>query len=209
MNFYQEKLNQIKIALGMEVKMVEATLKDGVTKVMTEALESGSKVFVVSESGEKAPAPEGIHELEDGTKITVDSEGVISEVVAPEKEEESEVEIEVKSAEEKPSEIPAGEDTAEQPTKSEATITKEEMASYVDSMMEKVMMAIEEVAKEVGVVKEEMASYKSKMEKMSKTPGATKISTFNNEAPASTDPMEARLEGLKTLRDEFAKTRKF
>lgn len=205
MNFYQEKLNQIKIALGMEVKMVEATLKDGVTKVMTEALEPGSKIYVVS-GEEKAPAPEGIHELEDGTAVYVDAEGVITQVESPKEEEE--IEVEIKAAEEK-SEIPAGEETAEQPTKSEATITKEEMASYVDSMMEKVMMAIEEVAKEVGTVKEEMASYKSKMEKMSKTPGATKISTFNNEAPASTDPMEARLEGLKTLREEFTKTRKF
>ena len=209
MNFYQEKLNQIKIALGMEVKMVEATLKDGVTKVMTEALESGSKIYVVSESGEKAPAPEGIHELEDGTKVTVDAEGAISEVVAPEKDEESEVEIEVKSAEEKPSEIPAGEKTAEQPTKSEATITKEEMTSAMDTLMEKVMMAIEEVAKEVGSIKEEMASYKTKMEKMSKTPGATKISTYNTEASTSEDPMEVRLENLKNLRDELSKTRKF
>jgi hypothetical protein len=205
MNFYQEKLNQIKIALGMEVKMVEATLKDGVTKVMTEALEPGSKIYVVSEEGEKAPAPEGIHQLEDGTEVYVDSEGVITQVEAPEVEEE----VEVEAAAETPNEIPAGEDTAEQPTKSEATITKEEMASYVDSCMSKLMMAIEEVAKEVGIVKEEMASYKSKMEKMSKTPGATKITTFNNEAPASTDPMEARLEGLKNLRNELSKTRKF
>lgn len=205
MNFYQEKLNQIKIALGMEVRMVEATLKDGVTKVMTEALEPGSKIFVVSESGEKAPAPEGIHQLEDGTEVYVDSEGTITQVESPEVAEE----VEVEAAAEKPSEIPAGEKTAEQPTKSEATITKEEMASAMDTMMEKVMMAIEEVAKEVGTIKEEMASYKSKMEKMSKTPGATKISTYNNEAPASTDPMEARLEGLKNLRDELSKTRKF
>ena len=176
MNFYQEKLNQIKIALGMEVKMVEATLKDGVTKVETEALEPGSKIYVVSSEGEKAPAPEGIHE------------------------------VEIEAEAEKPSEIPAGESTAEQPTKSEATITKEEMASYVDNMMEKVMMAIEEVAKEVGTVKEEMASYKSKMEKMSKTPGATKITTFNNEAPTATSPIENQLEGLKTIREEFNKS---
>ena len=206
MNFYQEKLNQIKIALGMEVRMVEATLKDGVTKVMTEALEPGSKIYVVSESGEKAPAPEGIHQLEDGTEVYVDSEGTITQVEAPEKEEE--IEVEIKAAEEK-SEIPAGEKTAEQPTKSEATITKEEMASAMDTMMEKVMMAIEEVAKEVGSIKEEMASYKSKMEKMSKTPGAAKISTYNTEDTTSADPMEARLEGLKNLREELSKTRKF
>lgn len=202
MNYYQEKLKAIKIALGMEMKMVEATLKDGVTKVETEALEPGSKIYVVSSEGEKAPAPEGIHQLEDGTEVYVDSEGVITQVEKP----EAEVEVEINAEAEKPSEIPAGEKTAEQPTKSEAAITKEEMASYVDNMMEKVMMAIEEVAKEVGTVKEEMTHYKSKMEKMSKTPGATKISTFNNEAPASTDPIENQLEGLKTIREEFKKS---
>lgn len=202
MNYYQEKLKAIKIALGMEMKMVEATLKDGVTKVETEALEPGSKIYVVSSEGEKAPAPEGIHQLEDGTEVYVDSEGVITQVEKP----EAEVEVEINAEAEKPSEIPAGESTAEQPTKSEAAITKEEMASYVDNMMEKVMMAIEEVAKEVGTVKEEMTHYKSKMEKMSKTPGATKISTFNNEAPASTDPIENQLEGLKTIREEFKKS---
>lgn len=202
MNYYQEKLKAIKIALGMEMKMVEAVLKDGVTKVETEALEPGSKIYVVSSEGEKAPAPEGIHQLEDGTEVYVDSEGVITQVEKP----EAEVEVEINAEAEKPSEIPAGESTAEQPTKSEAAITKEEMASYVDNMMEKVMMAIEEVAKEVGTVKEEMTHYKSKMEKMSKTPGATKISTFNNEAPASTDPIENQLEGLKTIREEFKKS---
>lgn len=202
MNYYQNKLNQIKVALGYEVKMVEATLKDGVTKVETEALEPGSKIYVVSETGEKAPAPEGIHQLEDGTEVYVDSEGTITQVEKP----EAEVEVEIKAEAETPSEIPAGESTAEQPTKVEAAITKEEMTSYVDNMMEKVMMALEEVAKEVGTVKEEMASYKSKMEKMSKTPGATKITTFNNEVSTSTDPMDSKLEGLKVLREEFNKS---
>ena len=199
-NYYLNKLNSIKIALGMDVKMVDAVLKDGVTRVSAETLEAGSKIYVVAEDGTKAPAPEGIHELEDGTEVHVDSEGTITLVEAPE--------VEVEAAE-TPAEIPAGEKTAEQPTESEVTITKEEMASYVDSCMEKVMMAIEEVAKEVGSVKEEMASYKTKMEKMAKTPASTKISTFNNEQASSVDAVDARLESLNTLRAEFAKTRKF
>ncbi|CAB4157123.1 hypothetical protein UFOVP693_6 [uncultured Caudovirales phage] len=202
-NYYLNKLNQIKIALGMDVKMVDAVLKDGVTRVSAETLESGSKIYVVAEDGTKAPAPEGIHELEDGTKVYVDAEGTITEV---EKPEEEGVEIEIEAAVE---EVPAGEKSAEQPTKSEATITKEEMAAYVDSIMEKVMMTIEEVAKEIGSVKEEMASYKSKMEKMSKTPAATKISTFNNEPASPVDAVDARIESLNSLRTELAKTRKF
>jgi hypothetical protein len=141
-----------------------------------------------------------MHELEDGTQVYVDANGAIEKVEKPEQEVEIEIEAE---------EVPAGEESAEQPTKVEAAITKEEMASYVDDMMEKVMMAIEEVAKEVGVVKEEMASYKTKMEKMSKTPGSSKIATFNNEVSAM-DPIEARLEGLRNIRNDInSRTRKF
>ena len=177
MNFYQEKIKAIKIALGMDVKMAESVLEDGVTRVEAESFEAGSKLFVVSESGEKAPAPEGIHTLEDGTVVTVDAEGTISEVTKP----EPKVEVEIEAAAE---EVPAGEEPAGQPTKSE------------------------EVAKEVAVVKEEMASYKSKMEKMSKTPGASKLSTFNDEPETSLSLAESRLEGLKTIKAELSKNKR-
>jgi hypothetical protein len=191
MNFYKEKINAIKIALGLDVKMAESILEDGVTRVEAESFEAGSKLFVVSESGERAPAPEGIHTLEDGTKVTVDAEGTISEVI----EAEPKVEVEIEAAAEVPAgEKPAGEDV------------KEEMKKMIMQCME----AIEEVAKEVATVKEEMASYKSKMEKMSKTPGATKLSTFNDEPITPTSALDARLEGLKTIKAELGKTnRKF
>ena len=208
MNFYQSKLNAIKIALGMDVKMVDAILKDGVTKVSAETLEPGAKIYVVSESGEKAPAPEGIHELEDGTEVYVDAEGTITKVEAPEVEE-----VEIK--EEMAGEVPAGEKSAEQKTKSESEVTEEEEmeteeSKKINEAMEKIMMAVEEVAKEIGSVKEEMASMKAKFEKMSKTPASSKISTFNHDAPTFEDPIEAKLEGLKTLRAEFNKShRKF
>jgi hypothetical protein len=191
MNFYKEKINAIKIALGLEVKMAESILEDGVTRVEAESFEAGSKLFVVSESGEKAPAPEGIHTLEDGTKVTVDAEGTISEVI----EAEPKVEVEIEAA----AEVPAGEEPAGEPL-------KEEMKKMIMQCME----AIEEVAKEVATVKEEMASYKSKMEKMSKTPGASKLSTFNDEPTTPTSALDARLEGLKTIKAELGKTnRKF
>ena len=195
MNFYQEKINQIKIALGMEVKMAEGLLEDGVTKVEAEAFEAGMKIFVVSETGEKAPAPEGIHTLEDGTKVTVDAEGTITAVEKP----EPQVEVEIEAAE-----VPEGEEPAGEPTKSEAEITSDEMKKLIMQCME----AVEEVAKEVAVVKEEMASYKAKMEKMSKTPGAPKLSTFNDEVSTPTSIVESRLEGLKTIKQELAKTKR-
>lgn len=208
MNFYQSQLNKIKIALGVDVKMMDAVLKDGVTKISVESLEPGSKGYVVAEDGTKAPMPEGIHELEDGTEIYVDAEGTITQVEAPE--------VEVgETKEEMAGEVPAGEKSANDPVKSEEEVTKEEEKATVDSeaineAMEKVMMAVEEVAKEIGSIKEEMAAFKAKMEKMSKTPGSSKISTFNHDAPTFEDPIEAKLDGLKTLRAEFNKShRKF
>ena len=193
MNFYQEKINAIKIALGLEVKMAESVLEDGVTRVAAESFEAGSKLFVVSESGEKAPAPEGIHTLEDGTVVTVDAEGTISEVTKP----EPKVEVEIEAAAE---EVPAGEEPAGQPTKSEGEIVKEEMKKMIMQCME----AIEEVAKEVAVVKEEMSSYKSKMEKMSKTPASNKIPTYNGDPAAPITAIEAKLSALDGLKKEWA-----
>jgi hypothetical protein len=159
--------------------------------VEAESFEAGSKLFVVSESGERAPGPEGIHTLEDGTKVTVDAQGTISEVVNP----EPKVEVEIEAA----AEVPAGEEPA-------GEVIKEEMKKMIMQCME----AIEEVAKEVSAVKEEMAAYKSKMEKMSKTPGASKLSTFNDEPITPTSILDARLEGLKSIKAEIGKTpRKF
>jgi hypothetical protein len=71
------------------------------------------------------------------------------------------------------------------------------------------MMAIEEIAKEVGTVKEEMAAYKSKMEKMSKTPASNKIPTYNGDPAEPTSVMDAKLANLESLRQEFAKKQRF
>jgi len=190
MNYYQNKLTQIKIALGLDVKMAEAVLEDGVTRVEAEAFEPGKKIFVVSETGEKAPAPEGTHTTEDGTKVTVDAEGTITAVEKP----ESEVEIEIEAAEE---EMP-------KPAEDVAALIEEKMKDY----MEKVMLAVEEVAKEVGVIKEEMAAYKAKMEKMSKTPAANKLTTFNKDAVKAENSIEARLEAIARLKETIASVRK-
>ena len=201
MNFYEEKLNQIRIALGMEVKMTEAMLEDGVTKVEAEAFEPGKKIFVVSESGEKGPAPEGIHTTEDGTKVTVDAQGTITAVEKP----EPKVEVEVEAAAEGDIIPPTG-DAVNEPVKTEGDIMKEDMKKMIMQCME----AVEEIAKEVATVKEEMASYREKMEKMSATPAATKISTFNaNPSEEKESPLDARVDHLRSLKASFRTNKKF
>ena len=201
MNFYEEKLNQIRIALGMEVKMTEAMLEDGVTKVEAEAFEPGKKIFVVSESGEKGPAPEGIHTTEDGTKVTVDAQGTITAVEKP----EPKVEVEVEAAAEGDIIPPTG-DAVNEPVKTEGEIMKEDMKKMIMQCME----AVEEIAKEVATVKEEMASYREKMEKMSATPAATKISTFNaNPSEEKENKIDARVDHLRSLKASLKTNKKF
>jgi hypothetical protein len=201
MNFYEEKLNQIRIALGMEVKMAEAMLEDGVTKVEAEAFEPGKKIFVVSETGDKGPAPEGTHTTEDGTKVTVDAQGTITAVKKP----EPKVEVEVEAAKEGDIIPPTG-DAVNEPVKTEGEIMKEDMKKMIMQCME----AVEEIAKEVATVKEEMASYREKMEKMSATPAATKISTFNaNPAEEKENPLDARVDHLRSLKASFKTNKRF
>lgn len=197
MNQFKSKLNLIKVILGMEVKLAEALLEDGVTKVVAEAFEPGMKLFVVTETGEQAPAPEGQHTLEDGTKVTVDSEGTITEVMAADAE--PKVEVEIEAAEEEIKE----EVKVEEPL---AAKLEEIVKEKIEEAMEKVYMALEEVVKEVTEVKEEMKAYK---EKMSKTPASKKVSTFNSEASSVEDSLDSRLEHLKELKASFGKKKNF
>jgi uncharacterized UBP type Zn finger protein len=210
MNFYEEKINKIKIALGMEVKMAEAMLEDGVTKVEAEAFEPGKKIFVVSETGEKGPAPEGIHTTKDKVKVTVDANGTITAVEKPKTEElaengEKKEEVKVEAAAEGDIIPPTG-DAVNEPVKTEGDIMKEDMTKMIMQCME----AIEEVAKEVATVKEEMASYREKMEKMSATPAATKISTFNaNPSEEKENTLDARVDHLRSLKASLKTNKKF
>ena len=181
--------------------MAEAMLEDGVTRVEAEAFEPGKKIFVVSEAGDKGPAPEGIHTTEDGTKVTVDSEGTITAVEKP----EPKVEVEVEAAKEGDIIPPTG-DAVNEPVKTEGDIMKEDMKK----MVMQCMAAIEEVAKEVAVVKEEMASYREKMEKMSATPAATKISTFNaNPSEEKENLLDARVDHLRALKASLKTNKRF
>jgi hypothetical protein len=83
-------LEKVKIVLGLieeaEVKLSEAMLKDGSTMVEAEEFAVGMPLNIVNADGTYTPAPEGEHELADGTKLMVDANGIITEVIAPAEE---------------------------------------------------------------------------------------------------------------------------
>ena len=81
-------LNKVRTLLGMEVKLEQMKLADGVTLIEAETLDAGNEVFVVTEDEQKIPLPVGEYELEDGRILVVIEEGVISEVKEVKEEEE-------------------------------------------------------------------------------------------------------------------------
>jgi len=66
-----------------EVKLEKAVLKDG-TPVEIE----GKAIFVLTEDGERLPAPVANHELENGDVVVVEEEGVVKEIIKADSKEE-------------------------------------------------------------------------------------------------------------------------
>ena len=100
-------INQIKNLLGMEVKLEQRKMADGVTLIEADAFEMDNEVFVITEDEQKIPVPIGEYEMEDGMILVVVEEGLIAEFKEAEvKEEEAPVveeevveeEVEAKSA---------------------------------------------------------------------------------------------------------------
>jgi hypothetical protein len=87
-------INQIKQLLGMEVKLEQMKLADGVTILEADAFEAGMEVFIVTEDEQKIPLPVGEYEMENGFMLVVEEEGIIASYMeaAPEEEEEAPME---------------------------------------------------------------------------------------------------------------------
>jgi len=77
-----ETINAMKILLGMEkpleVKFEKVILKDG-SEISIDKLEVGGKVTVLDADGNEIPKT-GDLELEDGSMLVVDTDGIITEI---------------------------------------------------------------------------------------------------------------------------------
>jgi hypothetical protein len=86
-------LNKVRSLLGMEVKLEQMKLTDGVSILEADVFEAGNEVFIVTEDEQKIPLPVGEYELEDMRVLVVTEEGLIAEIKeAAEEEEEVKVE---------------------------------------------------------------------------------------------------------------------
>jgi hypothetical protein len=66
----KEAFEKIKTLLFGEQKMYDAKLVDGTIVQWEGELAEGTAIMVVAEDGNTIPAPDAVHELADGTKIT-------------------------------------------------------------------------------------------------------------------------------------------
>ena len=158
---------------------VDAKLVDGtVVKVEGDSLVEGAKVLVVTADAE-IPAPDGMHELSDGTKIET-KDGIIASVIEamgeyPEMEKpESEVEIEVK---------------------------KEGMESEVVALLKELVVKLgEKIASLEGKVEGMNAEFNS----FRKEPGAKKIADGKvskfNKVDDYNDALDAKVASIMSLR---------
>lgn len=191
---YRNKINQIKVVLGLDIKLASAKLQSGAA-VEAEAFEPGYPLFIVNEDGTKSPAPAGTHILDDGSNVEVDEQGNIVEISKGETPAE-----EVEAAAETPAKMVPASQTPDEQAKAQQA---------VDTTLAKVVMAMEELSAELAKMKTKMTEMESKFEKFAKAPGATKFPKVTNQTEEAIDPLEAKIALLQELKKENFFTQKF
>lgn len=138
-------LKAIMVKLGMEVKLEQMKLADGVTIIEADSFDGGMNVSIATEDGQMIPLPIGEYELEDGRILMVTVEGVIDSIGEKQAEEVEEVEAE--------SEAPA---TVEAPAQTQPkSIIESTSKEYKFSMEEMEAKIVELEAKIVELTKVE------------------------------------------------------
>jgi hypothetical protein len=141
-------LNKVRALLGMEVKLEQMKLTDGVSVLEADAFEAGNEVFIVTEDDQRIALPVGEYDLENGMLLVVVEEGMIAEVKEKVAEEEApEVEVEVEGGNKIEEEMAA----EAAPKKTVESIIKETFFSS----MEKLQAENEELKAELAKFKAE------------------------------------------------------
>ena len=168
-----------------------------------DSLQVGDKVTVVTAEGQEMDAPDGEHELEDGTKI-VTEESTVKEIISADGEKamaEEEEEAKEEMAEE------SFEEVAEEPVEEEMEVEVEVEEAKVEDIIEAI---ISEVKDEMKKMEEKMATMESKIQMMEDAPAAeptltstgkkveaSKFSKFDVEGARNADRIKMALKQIK------------
>ena len=146
-------LNKVRELLGMEIKLEQRKLEDGVTIIEADAFEAESEVVIITEDEQRIPLPIGEYKMEDGMILVVAEEGIIAEI----KEEAAEEEV------------------IEEEAEKEYEEKEEEMATEEAKPIKKVVESVskETYFTEIEALKKENEELKSQIEKLSKVEEVT------------------------------------
>lgn len=182
---FNVEVKEGKIEAVREI-FLEAKLVDGtVVKVEGENLMEGAKVVVVTEQGE-IPAPDGVHELEDGTKVQT-VEGVITKI----EEKKPEVEVEVEMQEEVKEEEKVIEEVKEEDK-------DKEMIELIKKLMEK-------MTEKMGSMEEKMTTLENNFNAFKKEPAGRKVSDGKTEFSNETIVSNNKVSTIMALRNNNKK----
>jgi hypothetical protein len=149
-------LNQIRTLLGMEVKLEQMKLADGMTVIEADSFDPEMAVVIVTEDEQKIALPVGEYELEDGRILVVEVEGIIKEVKeAPAQEEEA----------------PMEQPEAEVPVEAETEVQVTNPKKTVESIIKETFFA------EMESLKKENEELKAKLETFSQVDPVTETTT--------------------------------
>lgn len=167
-------LNKVRELLGMEVKLEQRKLEDGVTIVEADSFEPGEEIMIVTEDEQMIPLPVGDYKMEDGQILVVSDEGIIAEIKEAEEEEEV-VEEEAKSEEKEE----AGYDDKEEEMAEAKPIKK-----TVESIVKETFFA------EIENLKKENAELKAKIQELSSDKVTEEVTEEVSEPVAEKEEVE-------------------
>ena len=168
-------LNKVKELLGMEVKLEQRKLEDGVTVIEADEFAPDNEVMIVTEDEQMIPLPVGEYVMEGGEQVlVVTEEGLISEIKAKEEEVEEEV--------------------VEEEAKKDEEEKEEEMAEESRPIKKTVESIVKETFfTEIENLKKENAELKAKLETLSSdenTNEETTVEEVTNEVETTTETTE-------------------
>ena len=196
----QKILHKIKVMLGLvKDQFATAKLESG-EEISFDTLEINREVY----DAEGNPLTAGDYTLEDGTKITVDENGVIKEIVLPDGEEKKEEVVTEEMDETDPAKPETAEPTKpEEPTTPDAEKAGEAVGKTIEDRVSELEHQVDDLYNIVLTLTEKMQGSETKIEetvaefkKIKAQPSATPVH-FGKEV---TDTPMSRIEKLKSLK---------
>ena len=142
-------LNKVRELLGMEVKLEQRKLEDGVTIIEADEFATDNEVVIITEDEQRIPLPIGEYKMDDGMILVVTEEGLIAEIKEEAAEEEEEV--------------------IEEEAKKDYDEKEEEMADEAKPVKKVVESIVKETFfNEIETLKKENEELKAKLQNLSK-----------------------------------------